>query len=159
MKSINARSRACKDVTAFPKWYIKRLNVRLRLDVGPGDFSVFRGDMGRTFVLACQTSPKLRIPDRWYYPARATRPVSLIQRDLQSRKSGSPNGAVSKQVGKSTGRGTKSPRAIRTIHIANGDVVSFIDCDHTSGHPPVRNHTDVGVNNISKRGYLKSLLD
>ena len=47
LKSINACTRAGKTVGSFARRYTKRLNVLIRSDVGPDEFSLFRGGMER----------------------------------------------------------------------------------------------------------------
>ena len=43
IKSINACARDGRTVDTFNRWYTKRLNTLIKLDVGPETFSVFRG--------------------------------------------------------------------------------------------------------------------
>ena len=81
LKSINACARAGKTVESFARRYTERLNILIRLDVGPEEFSLFRGGMDRCFVLACQTSTILLTPNREDID-RSTRPLSLIQMDV-----------------------------------------------------------------------------
>ena len=120
MKPINARVRAGEDLDTFSRWYRKRLNALLHLDVGPYDFKEFRGAMDRTYALALQTSKKLSVPDRGFGASQDTRPISLIRRDIQSRKSNSPAGTSSIPIGTTSHKRARSPRALRTAHLGSG---------------------------------------
>ena len=120
VKSINARARASKDVLAFSERHARRLSALIHLGVAPSSFSPFRNSMGRTFALACQTSTKLNATDRVCDTAHVARPVSLIHRDLHSRKSISSVGAMSNRNIGSSSMSAKSHRVSRTIHIGTG---------------------------------------
>ena len=122
VKSINACIRAGKDLETFARWYRKRLNVLLHIDVGPEEFKEFRGAMDRTYVLALQTSKKLTVPDRGFDASQDTRPMSLIQRDLQSRKSNSSAGTTTKPTSSTSHKRKRSPRALRTINVDPGSL-------------------------------------
>ena len=86
LKSISACVRAANSVDSFTRRYTRDLNTLIRLDVGPEAFARFRGRMDRTYVLACQTSASLSVPDRGRDEARATRPVSMIKHSNGNRK-------------------------------------------------------------------------
>ena len=101
VKSINARTRAGKDVAWFGKWYIRRPNTIIHLDVAPSDFNPFRNAMDRTYVLARQTSTKLKVPDR----------------DAHARRSRPSAGTGFPHKNKHSSRPSRSPRAQRRIHI------------------------------------------
>ena len=49
IKSITSCARAGRDVVGFCKWYTKRLNAIIHLDVGPTQFQQFRNGMDRTY--------------------------------------------------------------------------------------------------------------
>ena len=116
-KSLNACTRAGNSVDSFPRWYTRRLNTLLHLDVGPEAFSLFRGGMDRAFALACQTSTLLNVPDRAHGEYRTTRPISLIHRDLHSRRYGLLAGETTKRKPKSSSGTSKLPKISRTIRI------------------------------------------
>ena len=78
LKSINACVRDANSVESPTRRYTRNLNTLIRLDVGPEAPPLFRGGMVRTYVLACQTSASLSVPDRGRDEARATRPISTI---------------------------------------------------------------------------------
>ena len=89
IKSTNACVRAGRSVDSLTRKYTRGLNTPLRLDVGPEAFALFRGGMDRTYVLACQTSTSLSVPGRGRDAARSTRPISMIRRDIRTRRYGS----------------------------------------------------------------------
>ena len=120
LKSINARIRAGENVLAFAKWYTRKLNLLLHIDVSPQAFTPFRNALDRLYVIACQTSARLQTPDRALDSARVTRPMSLIHRDIRSRCSNSPVGTSTKRSGKTSSSSVKSPRVTREIRIGTG---------------------------------------
>ena len=127
LKSINACVRAANSAESFTRRYTRNLNTLLRLGVGPETFALFRGGMDRTYVLACQTSTSLNVPDRGHDEARATRPISMIHRDIHIRRLGSiPEHAI-KRKPKTVPRSSKSPKVSRTVRIgANSSSQSSI---------------------------------
>ena len=144
-KSINACTRAGKDVDGFSKWYTRRLNALIHLDVAPSSFSPFRDAMGRTFVRACQTSTKLKVPDREYNAARVTQQASLIHRDVHARITKPSTGTGPIRSTKRSSKSSRSPRARRGIHVGTGTPPQSSLVRRLDVEPPARNHTVVRV--------------
>ena len=143
--SMNVCVRTAKSVDSFARWYAKRLNTLIHLDVGPVEFNLFKGGMDRTFVLVCQTSTNLQLPDRSFDPARSTRPVSLIQMEVRSRRSGAgaSTGKGRKRKTKPASLSTRSPKVNRTVHITTGMSSQSSIVIVGSVDPHVRNRTEV----------------
>ena len=139
LKSINACVRASKSADSFTRRYKKNLNTLIRLGVGPEAFALFRGGMGRTYVLARQASASLSVPDRGRDEARATRPISMIHRDIHTRRYGPIPEQSLKRKHKTVSKSSKSPKVSRTVRIgANSSSQSSIVTGAPT-HPQVRN--------------------
>ena len=141
--SMKACVRTAKSVDKFARWYNKRLNALIHLDVGPVEFNVFKGGMGGTFVLACRTSANLQLPDRSFDPARSTRPASLIQMEVRSRRPGMSACAGRKRKTIPTSVSTRSTKVKRTVSITTGLSSQSSIVIVGSVDPQVRHHTEV----------------
>ena len=151
IKSINACSRAAKDVRTFTKLYQRRLNTLIHLDVGPASFAPFRNAMDRTFALASQTSTRLNVPDRGCGADRVTRPVSLIHRDVHARNAKPSNGMGSGRSIKSSSKTSRSPRVRREAHYSTAPASQSSIVTPSEGESPPKYHTDVCTKRKPKR--------
>ena len=159
LKSINACVRAGRSVGSFTRRYARSLNTLLRLDVGPDASALFRGGMDRTYVLECHTCTTLCVPDRGHDEARATRPISLIHRDLYVRRYGSIPDKLPKRNHKANVKSDKAPKVSRTVISGTTSSSQSSIATVAPAHQHVRN-TPRGVSHyVTITGFSKSLLD
>ena len=143
IESINACARAGKSVDTFNRWYTKRMNTLIHLNVGPETSSLFRGGIGRTYVLAGQTGTSLGVPDREHDPSRTTRPASLIRRDLHARRFDSSVETMTKRASKPTSGSTKSTKVKRTLRVGANHLSQSSSVTTGVGIATRQKHTEV----------------
>ena len=146
VKSLNACVRAGKSVDSFTRKYTRSLNTLLRLEVVPEAPTLFRGGVDRTYVLACQTSTSLSVPGRGPDAARPTHPISMIHRDIHTRRYGSIPEKLHQRKQKDSVTSPIPPKVMRTVHI--GATSSSQSSVVTSA--PVRQH----VRNTPKWSFV-----